>query len=155
LRSAVEAIAAIPDATLGRSSAVWETRPVGPGSGPFLNAAIELVCEQTQAPELLEHLLGIERQHGRFRRKRWGDRTLDLDVLVGFELHPDDPAELVLDRPGLTLPHPELGGRDFVLRPLLDIDPNLVISGRRCADLLAALPEDQRTLMRRLDEDLR
>ncbi len=149
LRSAVEALAAMPSTTLGRRSGVWETRPIGPGSGPFLNAAVELDTDAS-AVELLERLLEIERMHGRIRRERWGDRTLDLDLLCGYE----GADELVIDQPGLTLPHPELGRRDFVLQPLVDIDPDLVIGGRRCADRLAGLAEDQRTLLRRLEAGL-
>jgi 2-amino-4-hydroxy-6-hydroxymethyldihydropteridine diphosphokinase len=147
LQAAVDALAGSPDLTVVRRSGVWETRPMGPGSGPFLNAAVELSSADTQPLELLGRLLEIERQHGRLRRERWGDRTLDLDLLCGYE----GAAELVIDIPGLTLPHPEIGARDFVLQPLVDLDPELAIAGRRCADQLAAIPEDQRTLLRRLD----
>lgn len=150
LRSAVEELAAIPNVTLRRRSAIWETRPLGPGSGPFLNAAVELEGVALTPVELLDRLLEIERAHGRVRHQRWGDRTLDLDLLCGYA----DGSELVVDLPGLTLPHPEIGARDFVLQPLVDIDPDLSIFGRSCADRLAQLAEDQRTLLRRLDEPL-
>jgi 2-amino-4-hydroxy-6-hydroxymethyldihydropteridine diphosphokinase len=151
LRSAAEALAALPGVTLERCSHVWETKPLGPGNGPFLNAAVMLRCVDVRPIELLARMLEIERSHGRERRERWGDRTLDLDLLCGFG---EDGGELVVDVPGLTLPHPELGARDFVLQPLVDIDPELVIGGRSCAELLAALSEDQRTLLRRLELEL-
>jgi 2-amino-4-hydroxy-6-hydroxymethyldihydropteridine diphosphokinase len=146
LHAAVEALAEIPGVTLGRCSGVWETRPMGPGTGPFLNAAVELSYTLAGPDRLLEQLLEIERHHGRLRRERWGDRTLDLDLLCGYA---DDSGEIIADLPGLTLPHPELGARDFVLQPLVDIDPTLAIHGRSCADRLAALADEDRTLLRR------
>lgn len=148
LRSAADALAGVPGVSIERRSHIWETRPLGPGSGSFLNAAVELRCEDLAPIDLLAHTLAIERRHGRERRVRWGDRTLDLDLLCGFDEH---GGELVVAVAGLTLPHPELGARDFVLQPLVDIDPALVISGRSCADRLAALADDQRTILRRLE----
>jgi 7,8-dihydro-6-hydroxymethylpterin-pyrophosphokinase len=66
------------------------------------------------------------------RAERWGDRTLDLDLV--------DFAGVQRDRDGLTLPHPRAAERDFVLRPWLEIDPDAVLAGRgRVADLMAAL----------------
>ncbi|MFO7561106.1 MAG: 2-amino-4-hydroxy-6-hydroxymethyldihydropteridine diphosphokinase [Enhygromyxa sp.] len=160
LRSAVAALAALPGVTLARCSSIWETRPLGPGTGPFCNAAVELLCEGVSATELLAALLEIERAHGRQRRERWGDRTLDLDLLCGYA---DDRGELgdlvelvelVIDVAGLTLPHPGVGARDFVLQPLVDIDPELEIRGRTVGDWLAALPPEERTLLGRLDGEL-
>jgi 2-amino-4-hydroxy-6-hydroxymethyldihydropteridine diphosphokinase len=150
LRGAAEAIAALPGLTLARGSSVWETRPVGPGSGPFLNAAVELVEVTIEPRAVLDQLLELERSRGRIRRERWGDRILDLDLLCGER----GGHELVLDLPGLTLPHPELGRRDFVLQPLVDLDPELRVHGQSVADQLAALPDPRRTLLRRLDEAL-
>ena len=152
LRAAVAAIAGLPGVSLGRCSSVWETHPVGPGTGPFLNTAIELVEVTADPRALLDELLAIERARGRVRRERWGDRTLDLDLLCGCTGPQGD--ELVLAVPGLTLPHPELGQRDFVLQPLVDLDPALRVGGRTVAGMLAALPEDRRTLLRRLDARL-
>jgi 2-amino-4-hydroxy-6-hydroxymethyldihydropteridine diphosphokinase len=149
LRAAVDALAGLPGVTIGRRSDVWETRPLGPGSGPFLNAAVELACTGASPVELLEQLLEIEHRHGRERRERWGDRTLDLDLLCGFA---DHGGELVVETPGLRLPHPELGARDFVLQPLVDIDPDLRIGGRTCAERLAALVVEERTLLRRVSD---
>ncbi|PRQ08231.1 2-amino-4-hydroxy-6-hydroxymethyldihydropteridine diphosphokinase [Enhygromyxa salina] len=146
LRAAAAELAALADVTLTARSGVWETRPLGPGLGAFLNAAVELHTP-IPAATLLDHLLTVERRHGRVRRERWGDRTLDLDLLCGFD---PDGRELILDTPSLTLPHPELGRRDFVLQPLLDIDPTLRVAGRSCVELLANLDDDQRTLLRRL-----
>ena len=85
------------------------------------------------ARELLDALLAIERAHGRERTgERWGPRTLDLDLL----LH----GASTLHEAGLTLPHPHLHQRAFVLLPLADLAPDLVVPGRGTVrDLLAAL----------------
>jgi 2-amino-4-hydroxy-6-hydroxymethyldihydropteridine diphosphokinase len=148
LRSAIDELAESPGVELHGRSGIWETRPLGPGSGPFLNAAVEVISEL--APEaLLERLRAIEIRHGRIRRERWGDRTLDLDLLCAFTV---DGREVVCDMPTLTLPHPGVGERDFVLQPLLDIDGQLRVGGVDCAERLAALTDDQRTLLRRVDQ---
>ncbi|KIG12750.1 2-amino-4-hydroxy-6-hydroxymethyldihydropteridine pyrophosphokinase [Enhygromyxa salina] len=150
LRAAATELAALAQVTLAAHSSVWETRPLGPGADAFLNAAVELHTA-LPAADLLAHMLGIERGHGRVRRERWGDRTLDLDLLCGFG---PNGRELSIAAPNLTLPHPELSRRDFVLQPLLDMDPLLRVHGRRCAELLAALEPSQRTLLRRLPAPL-
>ncbi len=113
LRSALAALG--QHGELQAVSAVYETAPVGPAQPDFLNAAVLL--QSTLSPQaLLAGLLGIERAHGRERRERWGPRTLDLDLLCA--------GELVLDEPGLSLPHPELPSRAFALMPLLDLLPD-------------------------------
>jgi 2-amino-4-hydroxy-6-hydroxymethyldihydropteridine diphosphokinase len=147
LHAAIDELAADPSVALRGRSGIWETRPLGPGSGPFLNAAVEVVSE-LEPEALLERLRALEIRHGRIRRERWGDRTLDLDLLCGFA---DDGRELVCDTPNLTLPHPGVGERDFVLQPLVDIDPDLQVGGFGCAERLASLADDQRTLLRCVD----
>ncbi|HWH06741.1 MAG TPA: 2-amino-4-hydroxy-6-hydroxymethyldihydropteridine diphosphokinase [Gaiellaceae bacterium] len=113
-------------------SALRETEPVGPVEQPrFLNCVAVLETELSPR-ELLDELLAIELSLGRVRGERWGPRTLDLDLL----LHGD----AVLDEPGLTLPHPRLHERRFVLEPLAELAPDLVVPGRgRVRDLLAGL----------------
>lgn len=147
LRSAIDELAASRGVELLRCSDIWETRPLGPGSGPFLNAAVEVFAD-LEPEALLVRLREIEVRHGRIRRERWGDRTLDLDVLCAFDV---DGREVVRDTATLTLPHPGVGERDFVLRPLVDIDAGLIVGGRNCAEQLAGLADDQRTLLRRVD----
>jgi 2-amino-4-hydroxy-6-hydroxymethyldihydropteridine diphosphokinase len=103
--------------TLGRivaTSALYESRPVGPAQPDFLNGAVRLETEL--APEaLLDSLLDVERELGRVRRERWGPRTIDLDILWG--------RGLLLSEPRLIVPHPELEKRAFALLPLLDVAP--------------------------------
>ena len=104
-------------------SSFRETDPVGYLDQPrFLNAAVAL--ETSLAPAaLLATLLEVERELGRVREgPRYGPRTVDLDLLLM-----DD---LVLDEPGLELPHPRLHERVFALEPLAELDPELVVPGR-------------------------
>ena len=102
-------------------SAIRETDPVGVVDQPrFLNAAARLET-QLSPRQLLERLLGIERELGRVRVERYGPRTIDLDLLV----YGDE----VVDEPGLRVTHPRLHERRFVLEPLNDLDPALVVPG--------------------------
>jgi 2-amino-4-hydroxy-6-hydroxymethyldihydropteridine diphosphokinase len=94
---------------------------MGPQDQPdFVNAAAGLLT-QVGARELLEQLLGIEQAMGRNRQERWGPRVIDLDLIWM-------PGETI-DEPGLTLPHPGVSMRNFVLYPLADIAPTLAIPG--------------------------
>jgi 2-amino-4-hydroxy-6-hydroxymethyldihydropteridine diphosphokinase len=115
-----------------RASSFRETDPVGVTDQPkFLNAAAELATELPPA-ELLERLLEIERELGRDRatERRWGPRVIDLDLLLF--------GEEAIDEPGLTVPHPRLAERRFILEPLQELDPELTLpDGRRVAHLLA------------------
>jgi 2-amino-4-hydroxy-6-hydroxymethyldihydropteridine diphosphokinase len=99
-----------------------ETDPVGYVDQPrFLNAAVALQTELSPR-ELLDRLLAIERELGRTRDgPRYGPRTIDLDLLV----YGGD----IVDEPGLRVPHPRLAERRFVLEPLADLDPALVVPG--------------------------
>ena len=105
-----------------RLSTLRETEPWGVVDQPaFLNAVAEVEWNGT-ARELLERLLSIERELGRVRDgSRWGPRVIDLDLLVfGSE---------TIDEPGLTVPHPELARRRFVLEPLAELSPDLDVPG--------------------------
>lgn len=89
------------------------------------------IIHTTLSPlELLHVLQRLEDAHGRVRIERWGDRTLDLDVIAYGELVQSDPE--------LTLPHPRAHERDFVLRPWLAVDPDATLPGRGRADALLA-----------------
>ncbi len=121
-------------------SSVYESAPIGgPDQGDYLNAVA--VIDTELAPErVLELLLEIERGRGRQRRERWGPRTLDLDVLLY-----DD---LVVDQPGLTIPHPRMTERRFVLEPLIEVWPDASLpDGTKIADLLPQLAEQDLRLV--------
>ncbi|MCX4248076.1 2-amino-4-hydroxy-6-hydroxymethyldihydropteridine diphosphokinase [Paraliomyxa miuraensis] len=155
LRSAVRMLAEgiVPRTRVVSSSAVYETRPVGPSKGAFLNAVIELRTE-LEPRQLLEGLLELEARHGRERRKRWDARTLDLDLLV-VQRADDHGAwqELRVDVEGLTLPHPRIGDRDFVLVPLSDLTGGeAVLDGCTAGAWLDAIAETERTILRRVLE---
>ena len=113
-----EAIARLPDVIA--VSPVYETDPVGgrPGQGAYLNCVVELHTDRT-ARELLAAAQAAEAAAGRRRVERWGPRTLDVDVLlVGDE---------TVNEADLTVPHPRMWARGFVLVPLGDLAPELVI----------------------------
>jgi 2-amino-4-hydroxy-6-hydroxymethyldihydropteridine diphosphokinase len=102
-------------------SQLRETEPVGVAYQPaFLNGAVEVETSM-QPRELLDRLLEIERELGRVRDVRWGPRTVDLDLLVY--------GDLLIDEPGLHVPHPRLHERRFALEPLSELDPQLNVPG--------------------------
>jgi 2-amino-4-hydroxy-6-hydroxymethyldihydropteridine diphosphokinase len=114
-----------------RMSSLRETAPWGVVEQPlFINAAAELETE-LPAVQLLERLLEVEQQLGRRRgTRRWGPRTIDLDLLLYGEEQ--------IDIPGLTVPHPHLHEREFVLVPLVELDPQLGVPGRGTVSTLLA-----------------
>lgn len=118
-----------------RRSRLYATRPLGPQDQPdFVNAAAGLLT-QLSARELLEGLLRIEKTMGRERRQRWGPRVIDLDLIWMLGA--------TIDEPGLTLPHPGVSSRNFVLYPLADVAPTLEIPGHgKVSELLRAVGDD-------------
>jgi 2-amino-4-hydroxy-6-hydroxymethyldihydropteridine diphosphokinase len=129
LRQAVELLSRADGVDVVAVSELRETEPVGVVEQPaFLNGAVAV--ETTLPPrELLDLLLRIEQALGRIREERWGPRVLDLDLLVY--------GDVVLDEPGLHVPHPRLQERRFALEPLAELDPALEIPG--VGNVLAAL----------------
>lgn len=118
-----------------RASGVWDTEPLGPPQPRYLNAVLEL--ETRLVPRALLRLLQDgERAAHRRRDVRWGARTLDLDLLL-YE-------DRSIAEPGLVVPHAGIGSRAFVLAPLAELAPELVVPTTGCtvARLLAALPQD-------------
>jgi len=128
---ALDALAMHPHIDILAVSALYQTPPWGKTDQPaFFNAAV--LVETDLAPRtLLETVLGIERSLGRLRNELWGPRTIDLDILLY--------GDQTIDEPGLTIPHPRIQERAFVIRPLADILPDAMIAGRCVSDWLAAL----------------
>ncbi|HEX4816283.1 MAG TPA: 2-amino-4-hydroxy-6-hydroxymethyldihydropteridine diphosphokinase [Nonomuraea sp.] len=133
LQGAVDALFDAPGLEFVKASPVYETAPVGgpPGQDPYLNAVV--VADTTLDPRtLLERALSVENAFGRERAERWGPRTLDVDLIV--------VGSAVCDDPELTLPHPRVHERAFVLVPWSEVDPEGAIPGRgRVADLVKGL----------------
>jgi 2-amino-4-hydroxy-6-hydroxymethyldihydropteridine diphosphokinase len=129
LRAAVEALGAEDGIEVVAVSTLRETDPVGVGDQPrFLNGAVALETS-LDARELLDRLLAIEQRFGRVRVPgEHAPRTLDLDLL----LYGDE----TIDEPGLAVPHPRLHERGFVLEPLAELAPGLVVPGRGSVESL-------------------
>ncbi len=122
IKSARQAIAAIPQVTEAGFSSLYRSAPMGPANQPdYVNAA--MAVDTTLAPlALLEQLQTIETAHGRVRLgERWGPRTLDLDILLYGDQN--------IDSERLQVPHPGIAEREFVLYPLMEIAPELVVPG--------------------------
>jgi 2-amino-4-hydroxy-6-hydroxymethyldihydropteridine diphosphokinase len=118
---AIERMSALDASRVVLRSRLYLTRPMGPQDQPdFVNAAVGLLTQLTPR-ELLVGLLGIERSMGRDRQRRWGPRVIDLDLLW--------MVDSAVDEPGLTVPHPGVSSRNFVLYPLSDIAPTIKIHG--------------------------
>lgn len=129
---ALNALARLPQTDLEAAAPHYRSRAVGPGVQPdYINTVARLRTALTPHA-LLRELAALETARGRIRDQHWGPRTLDLDILLY-----DD---LVLVDKDLTLPHPRLAERNFVLLPLHDLDPDLILpDGTTLAQLLARI----------------
>ncbi len=120
---ALSELAKLPRTRFIKHSRLYQSAPLGPPAQPDYVNAVALLETGLSAKELLERLLEIEYRHGRIRSdEQWGPRTLDLDLLLYGEQHYADRH--------LTLPHPRLHERAFVLYPLAELDPELHIPGK-------------------------
>jgi 2-amino-4-hydroxy-6-hydroxymethyldihydropteridine diphosphokinase len=131
LRAGIDGLATEPKVRVVSVSPFYETPPWGPiPQGPYLNACTEV---ETSLPPraLLGLCLALERAEGRERLERWGPRTLDIDILTY--------GDAAIDEPDLTVPHPRMAERAFVLVPLAALAPALTLGGRPIAEILAAL----------------
>ena len=130
LQTALEELSRLPQTRMAASSGLYRTAPAGYADQPeFFNAVAQLDTA-LEPVDLLEKLLDLEEQHGRKRSFANAPRTLDLDLLLYGDVR--------ISTPRLTLPHPRMHQRAFVLRPLVEISPDVAIPGRgRARDLLA------------------
>lgn len=135
VRAAIEALRGIADTRFLSASSLYRTAPVGLRDQPdFINAvaALEVDSAVLPAPTFMRTLFAIEAAFGRVRSVKNAPRTLDLDLLLYGTAR--------INSATLTVPHPRLTERAFVLAPLAEIAPDLVISGHgRVADLLASV----------------
>lgn len=133
VREALRELDRLPDSRLLRASRLYRTRAWGLEAQPDFINAVAMLETRLGARMLLDELLAIERAHGRDREAatRWGPRTLDLDLLLY--------GDLVLDEPGLRVPHPHLHERAFALLPLAEVAPDAIVPGAgRVRDLAEA-----------------
>lgn len=138
LVAAVEELRRLPLVDDVRTSNAVESiavKPDGPdASAPTYLNAVAIITTRLGPSVLLGYLHAIEERHGRQRRERWDDRTLDLDLIAYGDVRSDDPA--------LVIPHPRAAKRDFVLVPWLEVDPDAELPGvGRVDELLARLQE--------------
>lgn len=122
LMAALSELAELPSTELLHHSGLYRSAPLGPIDQPDYMNAVAALDTRLDPHELLAALQALEHRHGRVRAGvRWGPRILDLDLLVF--------GDLCLASESLTMPHPRIAERDFVLRPLAEIAPTLEIPG--------------------------
>jgi len=149
LRAGLAAVAAHPRMAVRAVSGVYESAYVGPGEAQcdYLNACVRVETDLSPR-ELLAAIQGIERARGRAADSHMKPRRLDLDILLY--------GSVVLREPGLEIPHPRLAGRAFVLEPLAELDPGLILpdSGQTVAQLCAMIRAAEGRTARRRPETL-
>ena len=129
LTAALQALNALSDSRLTAVSSFYQSKPLGPQDQPdYVNA---VACLETSlAPlALLDELQRIEHEQGRVRLRRWGERTLDLDILLY--------ADHIIQSERLTVPHYDMHQREFVIIPLFEIAPHLVLPNGQSIQILA------------------
>jgi len=129
---ALQVLGATKGIEIIKCSSLYQTIPIGPPQPDYINACAILSVELSPVV-LLDTLLAIEAQFGRIRLEKWQARTLDLDIILYNDL--------ILDTPRLTIPHPQMSDRAFVLVPLAEIAPDWIepITGKAIAELLQGL----------------
>jgi 2-amino-4-hydroxy-6-hydroxymethyldihydropteridine diphosphokinase len=121
LNRAIQELAMVPQSRLTGCSSVYRSAPMGPQDQPEYRNAVARLDTALEPEALLDEMERIEEAHGRRRTRHWGPRTLDLDILLyGVEL-------IATER--LTIPHPGIAERNFVLYPLAELDSKLEIPG--------------------------
>ena len=135
LSAALDAIEALEGVSITKASQFYQTAPWGDTEQDwFLNACAEI--ETTLAPEaLLAALKGIETEVGRTKTRHWGPRVIDIDILT--------LGALQVAQDALTIPHPRIAERAFVLVPLIEICPDLMVGEENVQTLLARLPREE------------
>jgi 2-amino-4-hydroxy-6-hydroxymethyldihydropteridine diphosphokinase len=122
VRSALRELDGVPGTRLIRHSPLYRSAPLGPQDQPDYINAVAMLSTSLEAHGLLDALQALEQRHGRVRGGRWGPRTLDLDLLLFGDRR--------IDTPRLSVPHPQMHRRAFVLVPLHDLAPDLDLPGQ-------------------------
>lgn len=136
LISALSALQRLPGMTVQHHSRLFSSAPIGPQDQPdYVNAVAQVTFSGTPH-ELLHTLQALELAAGRQRLRHWGERTLDLDILLIDDQH--------IDTPDLQVPHPQMIHRAFVLLPLLDISPHAHLPGGTALSGFLEQVKDQR-----------
>ena len=135
LEQALSELALLAKSKLLKHSSLYHSKPVGPQDQPDYINAVALLETELAPLDLLDALQQLEQDHGRIRKRHWGERTLDLDIIL-IDDH-------VIDHPRLQVPHPHAQSRSFVLIPLSEITPDLTFPDGKCLEqLLSALDND-------------
>lgn len=144
--AALRAIATLPHTQLKDFSSLYGSKPLGPKEQPDYVNAVALLHTQLEPEALLDGLQKIELQHGRVRKaQRWGARTLDLDIILF--------GTRVVQTERLTIPHYHFQHREFVLYPLHEMAPHLVLpDGQELSKLLNLVPENDLTVLQHRSE---
>ncbi|MCX4189493.1 2-amino-4-hydroxy-6-hydroxymethyldihydropteridine diphosphokinase [Methylophaga sp. OBS3] len=130
VQSAIADLQSIPSTSLIKASSLYSSAPMGPQDQPDYVNAVALLETELSAHALLDALQAIEQQHGRERKRHWGERTLDLDILLFGE-------EMIEDE-RLVVPHIGLHEREFVVYPLMEIAGDITIPGKDSLKAIAA-----------------
>ncbi|MFZ7108100.1 2-amino-4-hydroxy-6-hydroxymethyldihydropteridine diphosphokinase [Avibacterium avium] len=129
LENALQALQQLPHSQLVAVSHFYQSKPLGPQDQPDYVNAVACLTTALAPLDLFDQLQRIEQEQGRVRLRRWGERTLDLDIL----LYGDE----IIQSERLTVPHYDMQHREFVIVPLYDIAPNLTLpDGKNVADLV-------------------
>ena len=120
IKKAFDALALLPKTRVIKHSQLYASKPQGPQDQPDFVNAVSLIETELEPLDLLDALQGIEQQHGKVKKRHWGERLIDLDILLY--------GDQVIDSERLTVPHKEMTHRDFVLLPLADVSAGLLVS---------------------------
>ena len=134
IKKAIVALNNLPDTEVLTDSDYYKSKPMGPEDQPdYVNAVVEIETA-LDATKLLKNCQQIEQQQGRIKRRHWGERSIDLDILlyVDQQILTDD----------LTLPHPGICQRDFVYIPLLKLNPEVEIPGKGMLSVIVESVKD-------------
>lgn len=135
VKEAITELDQLANTQLIQASSLYHSKPVGPQDQPDYINAVACIETELEPIELLDALQNLEQEHGRVRKRHWGERTLDLDIIL--------IDQQVIESERLTIPHPFAMERSFVLFPLIEIAPELIFpDGQSLQQLCTQIPND-------------